>query len=153
MLKILGYLDDFDKSPEEDERIQLHADKLYHQWLEQDRAITEARKEGKPVPTFKSVWPQAAAGNRSDMNESAKQKMQDRLDKMDEREREAEKAATAAEIQAKKAVADVAQSMYKNNEAQRQQRRQKGEETLWDRAVAVFRPSGSDGKGSDGKES
>ncbi|KAI9690543.1 MAG: hypothetical protein M1822_009506 [Bathelium mastoideum] len=46
-LKALGYLSAQERSPEEEERIQMHADKLYHQMLDQERLAEEAKNESK----------------------------------------------------------------------------------------------------------
>ncbi|EON62485.1 hypothetical protein W97_01707 [Coniosporium apollinis CBS 100218] len=54
-LKALGYLSDAGRSEEDDERIQMHADRLYQRMLEQERQIEEAKKAGLPVPEFKPV--------------------------------------------------------------------------------------------------
>ncbi|KAL8730006.1 MAG: hypothetical protein Q9166_004329 [cf. Caloplaca sp. 2 TL-2023] len=51
-LKALGYLSAHDRPPEIDERIQMHADKLYHRMLDQERAVEEAKKAGLPIPEF-----------------------------------------------------------------------------------------------------
>lgn len=82
------------------------------------------------------------------MSEDAKKRLQERLDKVDEREREAEKAAVEAEMRSKKEMVDMVQGVWKENETQREIRRQKGEDTLWDRVASAFKVSGSDGKKS-----
>lgn len=54
-LKALGYLSNFendDAGRERDERIQMHADRLYHRMLDQEAAIAKAKEEGRPVPAF-----------------------------------------------------------------------------------------------------
>ncbi|KAL8648467.1 MAG: hypothetical protein Q9226_005981, partial [Calogaya cf. arnoldii] len=51
-LKALGYLSAHDRPAEVDERIQMHADKLYHRMLDQERAVEEAKKSGLPIPEF-----------------------------------------------------------------------------------------------------
>lgn len=51
-LKALGYLSLVGRPAEEEERIQMHADKLYHQMLEHERLVEEAKKEGRPAPEF-----------------------------------------------------------------------------------------------------
>ncbi|KAL8773227.1 MAG: hypothetical protein Q9209_001904 [Squamulea sp. 1 TL-2023] len=51
-LKALGYLSAHDRPPEIDERIQMHADKLYHRMLDQERAVEEAKKSNLPIPEF-----------------------------------------------------------------------------------------------------
>lgn len=50
-LKALGYLA-INRTPEEEERIQMHSDKLYQEMLARERAAEEAKKEGKPEPKF-----------------------------------------------------------------------------------------------------
>lgn len=51
-LKALGYLSAHDRPPEVDERIQMHADTLYHRMLDQERAVEEAKKSNLPIPEF-----------------------------------------------------------------------------------------------------
>lgn len=54
-LKALGYLSLEGRSEEEEERIQMHADKLFHRMLAQEKEIEKAKKEGRPIPEFKPV--------------------------------------------------------------------------------------------------
>lgn len=54
-LKALGYLSLEGRSEEEEERIQMHADKLFHRMLAQEKEIEEAKKEGRLIPEFKPV--------------------------------------------------------------------------------------------------
>jgi hypothetical protein len=54
-LKALGYLTMDTRSSAESERIQMHADKLYQQLVEQEALIEKAKEEGKPLPKFDSV--------------------------------------------------------------------------------------------------
>lgn len=130
----------------------MHADKLYHQMQEQDAAITKAKKEGTPIPKFAPVLPtQVGAGAAVEdsaalMSEDAKRRVKDKLDSMSEREREAEKAAIDAEMQAKVEMVTKIQELWKEQEAEREARRQKGEETIWDKATGAFKkPSGFPG--------
>jgi hypothetical protein len=51
-LKALGYLSVSGRTLEEEERIQMHGDKLYQQLVEQERMMEEARKDGKELPKF-----------------------------------------------------------------------------------------------------
>lgn len=55
-LKALGYFTMDYRSPEESERIQMHADTLYHQMLDQEAQIDKAQAEGKPIPQFESLF-------------------------------------------------------------------------------------------------
>ncbi|KAL8714627.1 MAG: hypothetical protein Q9220_001575 [cf. Caloplaca sp. 1 TL-2023] len=60
-LKALGYLSTHDRPPEIDEKIQMHADKLYHRMLAQERATEEAKAAGLPAPVFDALVPSASA--------------------------------------------------------------------------------------------
>ncbi|KAL8682661.1 MAG: hypothetical protein Q9186_001348 [Xanthomendoza sp. 1 TL-2023] len=51
-LKALGYLAAYERPPEIDERIQMHADTLYHRMLDQERLVEEAKKSDLPIPDF-----------------------------------------------------------------------------------------------------
>ncbi|KAI9833882.1 MAG: hypothetical protein M1819_003391 [Sarea resinae] len=61
-LKALGYLSTYDRSPDTDEAIQMHADTLYHRMLDQEKAIEEAKANDLPIPTFPPIIPQTAQG-------------------------------------------------------------------------------------------
>lgn len=54
-LKALGYLTMEGRSPEASERIQMHADKLYQQMMDQEALIEQAKAEGREPPIFESV--------------------------------------------------------------------------------------------------
>lgn len=59
-LKALGYLG-MERTAEEEERIQMHADKLYHEMLAREEAVKAAKEEGKPEPLFKPLLNNASA--------------------------------------------------------------------------------------------
>lgn len=139
LLKALGYLNAIGSSPEMDERIQMHADKLYHQMLEQDAAIEKAKAEGLPEPAFEPVIPRNVAEDQvANLSEEAKKRYQDALDKVDERERAAEEAAIQAEMRSKAEMVGKVKELWKEQEAERQARKAKGEETLKDKVAALF---------------
>jgi len=54
-MKALGYLSLEQRTPEEEERIQMHADKLYHRMLVQEKETEEAKKEGRLIPDFQPL--------------------------------------------------------------------------------------------------
>ncbi|KAK8195363.1 hypothetical protein IWZ00DRAFT_217009 [Phyllosticta capitalensis] len=54
-LKALGYLGVAGRDPEMEEKVQMHADRLYHQMLEQERLIKEAKARGEQPPDFDNV--------------------------------------------------------------------------------------------------
>lgn len=153
LLKTLGYLNAIGRTPETDERIQLHADKLYHQMLEQDAAVAEAKKEGRPVPKFDPVIPKQVADAATEeqvvrMSDSAKKRAQDKLEKLSPEERAAEEAAIEAEMRSKAEMVSKIKDLWKEQEAEREERLQKGEGTIWDKARAAFKS----GAGASGEK-
>ncbi|POS77551.1 hypothetical protein DHEL01_v204051 [Diaporthe helianthi] len=138
LLKALGYINALDRSPEMDERIQMHADKLYHQMLEQEAAIEKAKAEGLPEPKFEPFVPKVSDDRVANMSEEAKKRYQDALAKVDEKEREAEAAAIQAELRSKEAMVGKVKELWKEQELERQARKARGEETLKDKVAAVF---------------
>ena len=57
-LKALGYLSTTLPTVGEDERIQMHADKLFHEMLAREKAIAEAKEAGSEAPTFAPLMQQ-----------------------------------------------------------------------------------------------
>ncbi|KAJ5676235.1 hypothetical protein N7462_009132 [Penicillium macrosclerotiorum] len=55
-LQALGYAAAFDYDPEKEERIQMHADKLYHQMLDYEKEVAEAKAAGLEVPPITSLF-------------------------------------------------------------------------------------------------
>jgi hypothetical protein len=56
-LQALGYMGrSGSSSDEEEERIQMHADKLYHRMMDYEASVDEARRSGGPVPPLSSVF-------------------------------------------------------------------------------------------------
>lgn len=55
-LQALGYQESPRSDAEVDERIQMHADKLYHRMMDYEAAVEEAKAAGKPVPPLTSVF-------------------------------------------------------------------------------------------------
>lgn len=138
LLKALGYINAIDRSPEMDERIQMHADKLYHQMLEQEAAIEKAKAEGLPEPKFQPFVPKISDDRIANMSEEAKKRYQDALAKVDEKEREAEAAAIQAELRSKEAMVGKVKELWKEQEAERQARKARGEETFKDKVAAIL---------------
>ena len=54
-LKALGYLSTYERPPEIEEQIQMHADTLFHRMLAQEKAIADAKAAGEPEPTFAPI--------------------------------------------------------------------------------------------------
>lgn len=55
-LQALGYRSNAFSSDEEDEAIQMHADKLYHRMMDYEAAVDEAKAKGQPIPPLTSVF-------------------------------------------------------------------------------------------------
>ena len=64
-MKALGYLSDPLRDPVVDEKIQMHADKLYQQQLAQDEAAKKGRKDYKPLPPALSTFSEGKEPSKS----------------------------------------------------------------------------------------
>lgn len=142
-LKALGYLSVQDRSPEVEEDIQMHADRLYHRLMEQESAIEEAKKEGKPVPKFEPLIPKPIiriADEKEDITISPhlQQKLKEQLEKVPEEERHAEEEAIKAELRAKAEVAARVQDIWAEQAKEKEQRRKEGKLTIGDRVSGLF---------------
>ncbi|KAI1174060.1 hypothetical protein F4777DRAFT_580348 [Nemania sp. FL0916] len=149
LLKALGYLSTSDRSPEVEEDIQMHADTLYHRMLKQEAEIAAAKKEGRPIPTFAPLVPRDSVGPRASVAEleltpEQQETMKAKLKDVAEEDRANEEEAIKGELRARAEVASKVQGLWKQQELDRQKRKEKGEETLWDKVAGAF--NSSDGK-------
>ena len=55
-MQALGYMGTSKASPEDDEKIQMHADKLYHRMMDYEEALEDARLNNRPIPPLASVF-------------------------------------------------------------------------------------------------
>ena len=55
-LQALGYLTSANNTDEEEERIQMHADKLYHRMMDYEAAVAEAKLNDDPIPPLSSLF-------------------------------------------------------------------------------------------------
>jgi hypothetical protein len=55
-LQALGYMGRAASTDEEEERIQMHADKLYHRMMDYEASVHEARRTQGPIPPLSSVF-------------------------------------------------------------------------------------------------
>ncbi|KAK1780556.1 hypothetical protein QBC45DRAFT_440867 [Copromyces sp. CBS 386.78] len=163
LLKALGYLQTYNRSPEVDEDIQMHADALYHRMLDQEAEIEKCKAEGRPVPAFPSlfenstyqipVYPTksqpAAATSAAGTGEPGKQdpyepsqaiveSWQEKLAGLPETERMAEEEALRAEHRAKAIMAKNLQELWNEQSKEREQRRAEGKETIGDKIKRVL---------------
>ncbi|KAI9767103.1 MAG: hypothetical protein M1840_005892 [Geoglossum simile] len=152
-LKALGYLSNFERAPEVDEQIQMHADKLYHQMLDQEAAIERAKAEGLPIPTFEplitisppdkqtkspSPPPFKPALTIGQLSPEIRAQLNKRLEGLTDKERELEEKAIAGEIAAGELLAGRLTDVYKEQERARQERKEQGKQTLGDSIRGLF---------------
>ncbi|EMC94398.1 hypothetical protein BAUCODRAFT_547292 [Baudoinia panamericana UAMH 10762] len=168
-LKALGYLS-AQRSEEEEERIQMHADKLYHEMLAREEAAEEAKKAGVEVPALppllspenltEALGPDSAwARNRQralelgvegvkleDYTPETRQQLMKKLQKMTPMERELELQLMAGETRSKIEIADRLREHWAEEQKKRLARKERGRETPGD---FIKRLSGWD-KGAEG---
>ena len=150
-LKALGYLSTFDRPPEVDEKIQMHADTLYHRMLDQERAIEKAKTEGLPPPTFEPLLPLSKSDMRTPASSPDEQdlvlerlspdlraQVQKRLNGLSPKEKELEQLAIVAEIKAGEGLARQLDEQHKELDRARLLRREKGQETAEDKISTWF---------------
>jgi hypothetical protein len=144
-----------------DEKIQMHADKLFHRMLDQEEAIEKAKAEGRPIPSFPPLIisrPKAVTSTdtsptsstpkekhlddntiqTSDLPASVQASLKKRLDGLSEPERRIEEMAIKAEIQAGEQVAGQLGSIYDRQAEERKKRKEAGKESMGDMISGWF---------------
>ncbi|MCJ1287587.1 hypothetical protein MMC26_006939 [Xylographa opegraphella] len=159
-LKALGYLSTYDRPPEVDEQIQMHADTLYHRMLDQERLVKEAKDAGLPIPTFPSLIsstrstgdaastkPLPAKGPASeiplpqelqDLKPKVKAEFRARLKGLSPEEREVEEKAMVMEVAAGETVGKQVSQIYEETGKAKQLRKEQGKETFGDKISSFF---------------
>ncbi|KAB8337334.1 hypothetical protein FH972_021633 [Carpinus fangiana] len=160
-LRALGYLSPYQRSDVESERIQMHADTLYHRMLDQERQINEAKEKGLPIPEFGSlikevghneVQPPASSSadpyevrpklgriTFDDLPEEIKKQLhKDRLEGKSGAEAELALKEMNQEIATNEALVRQLESRYTAEKNERLQRLEKGEERLTDKVSRWF---------------
>ncbi|CAK7220799.1 hypothetical protein SBRCBS47491_004311 [Sporothrix bragantina] len=160
LLKALGYLNTYGRSAEMDERIQLHADTLYHRMLQQEAEIEKAKAEGRPAPaldfatnialpkagvaaaspTAPAVPAAPAVPIENDLSipEDLRKQFAEKLAKLPAAERSAEEAALRAELVAHAEMSTRVTELRAAQQAAREQRKADGKATLKDRVSGLF---------------
>ncbi|KAJ5524306.1 hypothetical protein N7513_009426 [Penicillium frequentans] len=70
-LQALGYAASFEYDADKEERIQMHADKLYHQMLDYEKRVEEAKAAGTEPPPIQSLFhPEATIGSSTTDNKT-----------------------------------------------------------------------------------
>lgn len=146
-----------------DERIQMHADTLYHRMLAQERATEEAKAAGKPIPEFPPIVaslppaspsPSSQASASSDKVASSPPQQPDptpaqlkpkvqaqlaqRLKGLSPAERELEEKAIAMEIAAGQILGRQIDQLYEEQGKEKKERKARGEETVGDKVSGWF---------------
>lgn len=132
-MQALGYASSFEYDEEKEERIQMHADKLYHQMLDYESRVAEARAAGQEPPPITSLFnPDAKPVSPDDKKvipgvEQLPEgiKLPERLDQLSPHERELEIQSMKAELEQKKLYSEEAAPYIKAQQeaqAKRQER-------------------------------
>lgn len=143
-LKALGYISVENRPRDIEENIQMHADKLYHKLMEQEAAIDEAKKEGRPIPKFEPLMvktpgvPAQAEEDLPSLTPELQKTWNEQLEKLPEEDRQAEEIALKAELKAKAEVAEKVKSIWEEQAKEREIRRAEGRLTVGDRVNALF---------------
>lgn len=153
-LKALGYLS-MQRSAEEEERIQMHADKLYHEMLERERVAKEAKESGIEVSAQppliqaetttqalgeESAWARArrrAQGSGegqllSQFSPERQAEIRQKIEGLPKEERELELQLIAAESRAQVEYAQQIKHHLEEEKRSRADRRDRGRETFGD---------------------
>lgn len=55
-LQALGYMANPNNTDEDEEKIQMHADKLYHRMMDYEAEVDDAKRSGRPIPPLSSLF-------------------------------------------------------------------------------------------------
>jgi hypothetical protein len=153
-LKALGYLTMEERSVEEDERIQMHADKMYQHLLQQEAEIEKAEKEGRPRPKFESLLsnqnisramgntsspaqtppltPEVEADIWSKIKPEARKEYEKKLAELPPEQQEVERMAVLGELRAQTGISKTVEETFVEERIQRMKRRESGQATIGD---------------------
>lgn len=156
-LKALGYLTMDERSQEDGEKIQMHADKLYQQMLRQEAEIEKAEKEGRPRPKFESVLSSEAESRAMVMEASTiktarpgqldteevvdiwsqikpevREQYEKKLSELPPEQQEMERMAVLGELKAQTGITKQVEEAFVDERIQRMKRREAGKATIGD---------------------
>ncbi|RDW69022.1 uncharacterized protein DSM5745_08782 [Aspergillus mulundensis] len=136
-LQALGYASTSHWDDEREERIQLHADKLYHEMLNYEKQVEEAREAGQEPPPLKSLFnPQAEPVQRASVGPAELEipggepipegfKPSKSLERLTPHERELEVRAYYQELEEQRAYVKSMAPVIRAHEEGRDKRREK----------------------------
>ncbi|KAH8723924.1 hypothetical protein GQ44DRAFT_709367 [Phaeosphaeriaceae sp. PMI808] len=151
-LKALGYLTMDERPAEEDERIQMHADKLYQQLLQQEAEIEKAAAEGRSRPKFDSLLSNQASKPAPKITSSpvnnavshgeedlwskikpeSRREYEKKFAKLPPEQQEYERMAVLGELKAQTGIAKKVEETFVEERILRMKRREAGQATLGD---------------------
>ncbi|KAH7119938.1 hypothetical protein B0J11DRAFT_72571 [Dendryphion nanum] len=154
-LKALGYMTMERRTKEQDEALQMHADKLYQRLLEQEALIAKAKEEGRPLPKFESVLskqnvsraalgpslsPQNAGKTEQDeesdvwshIKTSSRTEYEKKLAELPPEEQDLERKALLGELKAQTMMASKVEETFIEERINRMKRREAGQATFGD---------------------
>lgn len=92
LLSTLGFIARYGRDRDLEDDIQIHAHDIYQAMVQQEAAIKEARKAGKPIPSFPPLLPQKSRAEEEAYIATLPPAQQDRLrDALDAAEDESER--------------------------------------------------------------
>lgn len=153
-LKALGYLS-MERTADEDEKIQMHADKLYQEMMGREKAALEAKEKGVPEPPYRPLLDADAAARAMGLKPAAtlegvlaeapqkkhgldiysaekRKEIEKRLAGKTPADRELEVQLMVAESKASVEYADKITQYYDEERKTRADRRERGKETFGD---------------------
>lgn len=149
-LKALGYFSTYDDS-ERDEKLQMHADLLYQQMLEQENAVEAAKVAGLPTPKYPSVLGPATTpvGTTTSTNEvktevdkasvqESPQATKSGLQTLEQFERAVAEKALLEEFRAVHGVKEGLEEVRGKKEEERLKRQAEGKPTVPDRITGFL---------------
>lgn len=154
-LKALGYLSSQYSTADEEERIQMHADKLFQEMIAREKVIEEAKQGGYEAPAFapliqqdkvvEALGPNSAYArgrqratdemlptNASAYSQEKQDEIRKRLKGLNEHQKEIELQLIAAESRAQLEYADMIKDRMEEERVTRADRRDRGRETFGD---------------------
>jgi hypothetical protein len=157
VLTALGWMDLSTWNAEDTERMQMHADKLYQQRVEQQRLIEEAKEAGLPEPQFENILSKQnvarvvagkpvaptlqAAPSPSDDDEKdvwrhikpdARARYEKMLAKLPREDRDFERKALLGELRAQQGITKEVEQTFIEERVNRMKRREAGQATIGD---------------------
>ena len=137
----------------------MHADSLYHQMLEREKAVEEAKAAGLPIPTFPNLMTasgtpstsptqpravidpqkeQPLPGDLEELKPKIKEQIRHRLKGLSPEEREIEERALQMEMAAGDTIGKQLGQLFEETGKAKRLRREQGKETVGDKISSLF---------------